>query len=157
MKVEHWRPQSRYSELALDYKNLLGSCKGNEGQPKHIQHCDTHKGDTEITINPADPHKHCELVIKYSLNGRIYSDNPTINRELNEVLNLNFQTLRNHRKSVWEAAQKGLTIKYRGKTCTKADIEKEIKRWNTKFDGQYREYCQVAIYYLQKRLRRADR
>ncbi len=42
-------------------QNLLAACDGNEGCPRKLQHCDTHKGDGEITINPADSQKNCEL------------------------------------------------------------------------------------------------
>lgn len=60
MKIEHWKSQDDYPELQLDYNNLLGACQGGEGSPKHLQHCDTRKGNTEITINPLDTIKNCE-------------------------------------------------------------------------------------------------
>src|SRR5436309_2407036 len=51
MKIAHWRPRfleavaadggKTYPNLPnqLDYWNLLGACKGNEGQPPAKQHC----------------------------------------------------------------------------------------------------------------------
>ncbi len=45
MKIEHRQSQKRHPELQLDYQNLLASCKGNEGKAKHLQHCDTSKGE----------------------------------------------------------------------------------------------------------------
>jgi hypothetical protein len=39
----------------LEYKNLLGACQGGEGQKPNKQHCDTKKGNIDLTFNPADP------------------------------------------------------------------------------------------------------
>ena len=44
MKIEHWNPQSIAPNLSLDYQNMLGVCKGGEGNSKKFQHCDTKKG-----------------------------------------------------------------------------------------------------------------
>jgi uncharacterized protein (TIGR02646 family) len=49
MKIEHWQPQTKYISRQLDYKNLLGACMGNQGARPQNQHCDTRKGDSEIT------------------------------------------------------------------------------------------------------------
>ena len=38
MKIEHWKCQSNYPELQLDYSNLLGSCCGKTDL---CEHCDT--------------------------------------------------------------------------------------------------------------------
>lgn len=100
MKIEHWRSQDEYPDLQLDYNNLLGACEGGQSFQKHLQHCDTKKGNTRLTINPLDNLKNCEDLIKYLSNGRIYSDDTTINNELNEVLSLNMQTLVNNRKVI---------------------------------------------------------
>jgi uncharacterized protein (TIGR02646 family) len=116
MKIEHWQPQSSYPNLQLAYQNLLGACQGNQGKPEHLQHCDTKKGDSEITINPTDAK--FEKPIKYGSNGNIYSDDETIDRELNEVLNLNTETLKKNRKAVVDAVIGGLAKKYPDKTWT---------------------------------------
>ena len=35
----------------LDYRNLLGACLGGDGQPPaHLQHCDTCKGDRDLSV-----------------------------------------------------------------------------------------------------------
>jgi len=57
-KVEHWAPQSRHLDLALDYKNLLAACPGNEGSPPQLQHCDTSKKDAFIKLDPRTPSVH---------------------------------------------------------------------------------------------------
>ncbi len=153
MKIEHWQPQSSYPTLQLAYQNLLGACQGNQGKPKNLQHCDTSKGESEITINPTDAK--CDKLIKYGAkgNGKISSGDVTIDRELNEVLNLNIETLTKNRQAVVDAVIKGLGTKYPDKTWTVEILTKEIAKYTQlNQDSQYREYCQVAIYYLNKKL-----
>lgn len=153
MKIEHWKPQHPYVELELVYKNMLGACYGNEGKPKHLQCCDTYKGNTEITINPLSTS--CESFIKFTYDGRVVSDNVDINRDLNQTLNLNIQSIVNNRKSVIDGVMETLERKYPKQQWTKAIIQKELNKWDSKNpEGKYNEYCQVAVYYLKKRLQK---
>lgn len=149
MKIEHWKPQSLYDHLQLDYKNLFGACLGNKGQPKHLEHCDTKKGDELITINPTDPV--CEAWVKYSSSGEISSDEMRINNDLNITLNLNVETLVKNRKRVLDEALKNFYQNHPQSTWTKAILEREIRKWSpTK--GPYKEYCQIVVFHLKKKL-----
>ncbi|MDF5726209.1 MAG: TIGR02646 family protein [Rhizonema sp. PD37] len=132
MKIEHWKSQDDYPELQLDYNNLLGACQGGEGSPKHLQHCDTRKGNTEITINPLDTIKNCEDVIRFLGNGQIYSEDSAIDTELNDILNLNTETLINHRKEVLDLAIRQLSSEYPKGNWTKAILNKKIQEWDDK-------------------------
>ncbi|MFK0733270.1 MAG: retron system putative HNH endonuclease [Gloeotrichia echinulata GP01] len=153
MKIEHWQSQDEYEELQLDYNNLLGACEGGQGSPSHLQHCDTKKGNTEITINPLDNHRNCEDLIKYLGNGEISSNDVTINNDLNQVLNLNMQTLVNNRKEVLELVLKQLKSQYPKGDWTEAILNKKIQQWSDKQnDGKYKPYCQIVIYHLKKKL-----
>lgn len=153
MKIEHWQPQSIYPSLQLDYQNLLGACQGNQGQPQRLQHCDTRKGESEITINPTDASRKCESLIKYRSNGQIYSDDETIERELNEILNLNLETLTKNRKAALDAVIQGLQKKYPSKSWTVAIFSKEIAKYmNTNEKSQYAPYGQYIIFWLNKKL-----
>ncbi|KYC39032.1 hypothetical protein WA1_34145 [Scytonema hofmannii PCC 7110] len=153
MKIEHWKSQDDYPELQLDYNNLLGACQGGQGSPKHLQHCDTRKGNTEITINPTDNNRNCEDLIRYRGNGQIYSDEVTINDELEKVLNLNMQTLANNRKEVLEIVIQQLTKERPQGNWTVAMLTQKINEWNNKQqDGKYKPYCQIVIYHLKKKL-----
>lgn len=153
MKIEHWRSQDEYPDLQLDYNNLLGACEGNQGSPKHLQHCDTKKGNTRLTINPLDNFKNCEDLIKYLSNGRIYSDDTTINNELNEVLSLNMQTLVNNRKVILDTLLEQLNNEKPTGDWTVAMLNRKIQEWSNKQkDEKYKPYCQIAIYYLKKKL-----
>jgi uncharacterized protein (TIGR02646 family) len=154
MKIEHWRSQDKYPEFQLDFDNLLGACEGGEGLPYHLQHCDTKKGNTEITINPLSKHRNCEDLIRYTGDGKIYSDDETINKDLNDVLNLNIETtFVINRRNVLQLAIKQLKSKYPKGNWTEAILNKEIQKWsNRKSNGKYEPYCQIVIYHLKKKL-----
>jgi uncharacterized protein (TIGR02646 family) len=152
MKIEHWRSQDEYPELQLNYQNLLGACEGNQGSPKHLQHCDTKKGNTEITINPID-NKNCEDLIKYHPSGEIYSDDETINNDLNKTLNMNMQTLVKNRRVILDEVIKLLMTERPKGDWTAAILNKKIQELSNKQkDEKYQPYCQIAIYYLKKKL-----
>ena len=103
MKIEHWRSQRRYPHEQLNYRNILGACLGGDGQPRHLQHCDTRKGERDLRWNPADPAHHIETRVRYELDGTIKSDHADFDGQLNEVLHLNLAVLRNSRKAVLNA------------------------------------------------------
>lgn len=149
--IEHWKPRSLYPELQSDYKNLLAACGGNEGNPQHLQHCDRRKGDREITLNPTNPK--CETLIKYSSNGEIYSDDETGSRELNDVLNLNNQTLVINRKNALDFVIRKLTAENQDGTWSETMLKKEINKWESLGkDGRYEPFCRIVIFRLEKKL-----
>jgi uncharacterized protein (TIGR02646 family) len=154
MKIEHWAAQKSHPERQLDYRNLLAACKGGEGQPYALQHCDTHKGDEDLTVNPADPQRPCERQIVYRADGEIDSDQPEVRRDLHEVLNLNTWRLRENRKMAVLGMQESIRRQYPG-GWPRALIEREIQRWRARDDaGAYRPYGQAVVFWLEKRLAR---
>ncbi len=153
MKIEHWRCRARYPDRELDYRNLLGACRGNEGQPARFQHCDTRKADSDLEWNPADP-AHCiESRIRYGARGEIRSSDPTFDGQLDEVLNLNLPVLKNNRKLVikevldwWD----NMRSRYEGRA-----LRQRMERQRAKYDAgvaQLTPYCQVAIWLLDQKL-----
>lgn len=85
--------------------------------------------------------------------GSIVADDPGLNAELNEVLNLNEARLRNRRKAVLDAFK--ATLEKRG-TLKRAILLKWRQDWNGESQaGELRELCQIVVYWLQKRLARA--
>jgi len=152
MKVEHWHCQSRYPGEQLQYQNLLACCKGNESEKPGKQHCDTRKGDVDILYNPANPEHHNRLQIRFEGDGTIRSDDTVFDDQINCILNLNYSRLQRNRKEVIASVHKGLNRN--SETRPNAEIRRLIEKWNTPDAcGHLREYCGVAIYYLQKRLR----
>jgi uncharacterized protein (TIGR02646 family) len=153
MKIEHWQPQTKYASRQLDYKNLLGACMGNQGARPQNQHCDTRKGDAEIIINPIEGDKNCENIIKYRPDGKIYSDDVSVNHDLNESLNLNLGFLKKNRSDVLFLVIRKLNEKFPNKTWAKITVQKEIDKLNTKDEnGFYDSYCQFIVSYLKSKL-----
>ncbi len=161
-KIAHIFPQNPVSDedkqkvekgnLDLDYHNMLAACDGGKGQSPHLQHCDTKQGNAILKINPADSMKNCENLIAYRSSGEIYSDNSDINHDLQEILNLNLETIKNNRKNAYNEIIKILDSKYPNKSFTKKILEKEIANYSQLKNGKYAPYCQYVIYFLQKRL-----
>ena len=156
MKIEHWAAQQRHPQMQLDHQNLLAACDGGEGAAKHLQHCDTHKGDDDIRIHPADATHNCERLTKYQADGVIYSDEARIDEDLDKVLNLNLQRLANNRKAVLDGALAGLIKRRPGGSWTKAFLQGERNRWTSRDQtGQFREYCQIVSYQLDRKIAKA--
>jgi uncharacterized protein (TIGR02646 family) len=155
MKIEHWRSQRHHGAEQLNYRNLLGACLGGEGQPSHLQHCDTKKGDTELQWNPADPGHHVETRIRYLSDGTITCDDALFDFQLENVLNLNLPFLKNNRESVldavldWWKREKG---HIRG-AVPRATFERERARRLERV-GDLEPYCQIAVWWLDQRLAR---
>lgn len=152
MKIEHWHSQERYSNEQLNYANLLAACLGNQGQRRTSQHCDTRKGEQDLSRNPANPTHNVESLIRFQGDGTIISDNPLFNSELNEVLNLNEGRLRNNRKAVLDAFHRTLS---KWGILQRHTLENLLSDWNGSSDtGVLHEYCQIVVYWLRKRLAR---
>lgn len=153
MKIEHWRCQSRHPEEQLNYRNLLGACLGGHGQPRHLQHCDTRKGDRDLRWNPAEPAHHIETRLRYEVDGSIRSDEAEFDRELNEVLNLNLPRLKNNRKGVLDAVLDWWRQEKREGPVPRTRFERERNR-RVEGNGELEPFCQVAAWWLEQRLAR---
>jgi uncharacterized protein (TIGR02646 family) len=156
-EIEHYKSQELYPDFQLDYNNLLGVCNGNAGNPQHLLHCDkSKKGNSILTIDPLS--NRCEDLCLYSSDGRIFSKDIEIDHDLNKKLNLNAFHLKNNRKNIIDDAQKRMTRFYAKKgnqDWSKADVEREIKYWEQEdSNGHFKEYCQIAIFYLKNKLKR---
>lgn len=153
MKIEHWHCQDNYPAEQLDYANLLGACLGNSGQPLKHQHCDTLKGNKNLSRNPAFPEHPVERFIHFEGDGTITSDAPAFNTELNAVLNLNASFLKNNRKAKLEAFKATLVKR---DELPRPTLERWLRGWNGETHaGQLEPFCQVIVYWLRKRLGRA--
>ncbi len=158
MKVEHYQCQYNFPLLQLTYTNLFGACTGNEGKPKKLQTCDTRKGIEPITINLLANAPICETLFKYNAEGEISSvnDDETINLQLNDILNLNMQTLKDGRRQVYLEVQKRVEAESKqiGTGQLKLKYFKaEKQKWLNRSDNKYKPFCMVAIYYLTKKIR----
>lgn len=162
MKIEHYQCQDNFQHLQLTYYNLLGACIGNEGKPKKLQTCDTKKGNLSLTINPTLNNPNCETLFKYNSDGEICSitNDTEINRQINEILNLNMQTLKDNRKKIYLEVQKRIETESKQHATKQLKVryfEQERNKWLNKMDGKYKEFCMVAVYYLTKKIKQNQR
>jgi uncharacterized protein (TIGR02646 family) len=155
MKLEHWHSQENYPTERLVYRNLLGACLGGIGTPGRDQHCDTSKGEQDLSRNPADPTHDVEVLLRYRADGKISSTNTQFDEELNTVLKLNQPFLMNSRKAVLDSLKRALRI--RGGTLTKAKWQNILNDWNgSNYQGDLRPYCSVIVYWARKHLARVS-
>ncbi len=140
MKVEHFKPRSRYPRLKFSYKNLLACCLGKTQEESH---CDTSKGNAEISLSPLSPS--CVDTLSYeSGTGKIKSSNPYYDRELDRILHLNTPIIKQNRLKVLQGAIQALRIR--------KQLEKE---WNpVDKEGKRKPYCGIVIYFLEKKLKK---
>jgi len=151
MKIEHWRSQRRYPDEQLIYANLLGACKGGEKPNPNDErdvdrHCDTFKGDRDLSMNPAV--HDVESTISYLKDGRIRSSNGVFNDELTLVLNLNTFAMVNQRKAVINSL---LRLFPKRQNMARQEWEEVARDWNG--DGhvnELREYCSVVVFWIRK-------
>ena len=153
MKIEHWHCQDDYPGEQLNYRNLLGACLGNQGQSRIFQHCDTRKGNENLSRNPANQEHHIEQFIHFEGDGSISSHDRMFDTELNAVLGLNVAFLRNNRKAALDAFK--ATLIKRG-NLSRSTLEKWLREWNGEsHNNELPPFCQVVVYWLRKRLARA--
>ncbi len=160
VEVEHLKPREKYPHLSLDYTNMLAVCNGlSELYPDkiHIQHCDKTKGvagkmngQVELQkLNPLNKSNSEDLLI-YDLNGKIKSktNNEVVENDLNMVLNLNNDVLIKHRRVILDKVTSDLIQEKPMQQWTQSLFDKHLSLWQNKIKGKYRQYCMVAIWFL---------
>ncbi len=163
-KIEHWIARSDRPECALDWSNLLGVCAGStpinvldrSGDEKQKpEHCDTARGSqTLYCLHPADPAPLRRLAIQslqFSGLGDVSSGDPQAKSDIH-TLNLNHPQLRRNRAAVIDLIMVHLPNK---QSWTRALLQRERAKWVTcdQF-GSLREYCEVAIRWLDRQIQR---
>ncbi|MCF0221490.1 MAG: TIGR02646 family protein [Fibrobacter sp.] len=156
--IEHIDPQSTSDNAkALDYRNMLAVCSGNRNPTSQSQYhlgisrltCDAHRQNAFLTVNPLLPQT--LVSIKYKHNGIIYSEDERVNKDLNDVLNLNCEIIQLPRARM-EAKKKLIEIvSKRGKADIGSYARKTIARWNS--ESQKPPYVGILIDWLAKHLR----
>ncbi len=157
MVLEHFKPQNLYDgtidgkpNLTLDYDNILASCTGGEKGYKKQYHCDEAKRNRVITLCPTN--RTMMEKIKFDGLGNIFTDDNELNADI-KVLNLNNQDLVRERKVVLDVVKKKISKASSGKTLSKSFLTTELKGWESRHNNAYRPLCQVAIYYLGKKIK----
>lgn len=159
--IEHYRSQHLFPDLQLDYKNMLGVCNGNADSPQHRLICDKSKSKFDksysLTVNPLLI-EHINQ-IKYTREGEIYSENANINYDINTVLNLNEQRLKDERGDVYSQTKKRIRsfkIKFKGvKAPLRNRLSLEKERLLEKAIS-YSPLIGVQLYVINKELDRLN-
>jgi uncharacterized protein (TIGR02646 family) len=149
LEIEHIQSQKNYPEKDLEYTNLIASCVRDASQDK-ILHCNAAKGSTEIVLNPTD-----ENLMKstyFTADGYVHTKQTELQQELDIVLNLNNYRLTQERKNLYQLVFDEIHRLFPNKTVSKAFLEKRIKDFSEKKNEKYEQHCQVAIYFLAKKL-----
>jgi len=147
-KIEHFKPRSLFRVEQLDYTNLFVACLGGQGSSPCEQSCDTKKGN--CSLNYINLLSDIEKSMEYKKDGFIFSNNQDIDRELNEILNLNHSLLQNNRQEALNQLLSDLKKRGWDIPTLKATLEK-YKHKNLK--GKYRPYCEMIVYFLRKKLK----
>jgi uncharacterized protein (TIGR02646 family) len=176
IEIEHYLSRKLHPELSLRWENMIGVCNGDtvlEG------HCDKAKGKKDDKgvfvqgkahgkvklniVNPLEINK-SEKIITYSLFGEILpnvEDNELQNRIIEDIdciLNLNNEKLREYRAEAIASAKRNLMKKYPTGNWTIKQVDEEIKIWKGKNkDGKYKPFCHAAIWWLEKKRSRLVR
>ena len=151
--IEHWEAQSKTGEdKRLDYSNMLAVCAGNRGcGDKKNMTCDAKRGNAVLTVDPRKPETVSQ--ISYRSNGIIFSDNPDIDRDLNETLGLNNMavSLPQSRKSALDALLKNIRD-----THSKGDIRPYCEKLLNALMQQERKtpYVGIQIYWLRNHIKK---
>ncbi len=170
MTIEHYQPVKGHKDTVLNYKNMLGCCKGGSGEmsdKSRVLCCDASKGDQEITIDP----RNREMMdrIRYNKNGRIYVDpvDVILQNDIDNVLCLNGKLDKNGKRisdtsthivegridayRKYEATMKLIDRKCdRNEEKIKRMVSKRIKDIEEK--TEYPEYAGVELFLLKRRL-----
>jgi uncharacterized protein (TIGR02646 family) len=162
MRIEHWDAQSEFLQRTVDYDNLLGACTGGENiLPPEEEHCDKARGSKTLHVHPARYPPSCEQLIQYGQAGDVKSADVAVNDDLDKVLNLNTDTLKKARaRALSQLMSELLREKAREKKKKQDDgfwspelLAQVLERWRSRDKaGAHREFCQVGIYYLEKKL-----
>ena len=157
MKIEHWYPEDRLSDVqTLDYRNMLGCCEGHiSGTDGDDDTCDTHKGNTVITVNPLDSTT-LQSIQYRSASGEIYSTRDDIEKDLDKTLNLNSgcHMLKMNRKHLLNQVITELRRLQKSGTWSRAVLEKVKAAYENKdAEGKKKEYAGIVIWYIDKKLK----
>lgn len=153
--IEHWKAQNpedgTESGQDLDYKNMFAVCAGNRGcgNEKDLT-CDAKRGNKTLVVDPRSTNSISQ--IKYKSNGYIYSENTDINRDLNEILNLNCEaiSLPETRKQVLNMLIKDIA---RNKGASSIDTYCNRKLNALKSDSTKKAYVGILIWWLEKHVK----
>lgn len=153
VKLEHLNPQDGSKDNDLSHTNVVAVCNGNEGYPREYQYADTRKLERLLDRRLHPTNIDIEKIIRYRPNGEIFTGIDELDIQLDDdkkqglsVLNLNLKTLRDARKSAYDAVK----IRLNKKNWTLSAINAEIKHFESFHDNKRLPFCGFVLYMLKK-------
>lgn len=144
--IEHYKCRDHYPDKIYDYKNLLAV--DNKVNPKFQDCCENSKGNKDISLDPLS--LDCIKTIKYSQSGEIFSSVEEYNNDINSVLNLNSNSLKNLRANTYQAM-----ISTFCNINNLEELEQNLEKLKRKdSDGKLLPMCGLYIWYLDSILRK---
>jgi uncharacterized protein (TIGR02646 family) len=146
-RIEHIKSRTNFPHLKFDYNNMIICCPGAINTDIH---CDKKKGDSNISFNIFDEN-FIDTIFYKTKNGIMESSNLQWNEDINEVLNLNNELLKQNRKAVIEGI-----VEVLGKNVwSEAQLSSQLIKWKS-FDKEHKlkEYCGIVIWYLTQKTRK---
>ena len=135
---------------------MLAVCFGNKKQAGVFENltCDQHRRNTPLTVNPLD--RTSIDKIKYKTDGTIYSDDPDIEKDLDDILNLNCPAsyLKENRKAALDEIKKVLYKRFPRKKVPKQQLERMLTHFQELHDGKYVAFAGIVIWYLKRQIAR---
>ena len=138
--IEHFVPRSVDSSKEMDYFNLIASCNGYNEEKENCGHKKSNWYDEYLTVSPLDDL--CEDIFKYTVDGRILSDDMR-GKETIKKLELDNDLLKRARKSA---------IYMSGLFDDDFDDEirnELIEEYNTPINGELSPFCKAITYCLE--------
>lgn len=148
MKIEHWAPQSKVPERALDYSNLLGACLGGQGGPPSMQHCDTAKGARAVHHDPTKAD--CSKLFRYLSTGEIRETDGNARAKADiETLALNHPRLREGRKARIDETLRQVQSLGTAVSVTRLEaIAASLAQPDA--TGNLPPFCEAAVFWLRR-------
>lgn len=159
MKTEHFIPKNGKDAdptKEVEYSNLLACCQGGKGTK--AEYCDTKKGDSLFGYiqNPAElSQRDREIIYKVLPKSEeviVLSPNEDKQKEIDEIISLNVDFLKNRRFTRWKnVVQKRLGDE---KTWTKAKVQ-ALRDEYAQLDelGRHKEFKDFILWYLDEKLK----
>ena len=153
LSVEHFLSKYDYKSEALNYSNLFGSCSfGKHAKGREVGSCDNYKGGENFKsiLNPSldkvDFYEHMKLTF-VSVNKYLYikSGDTGVDKELDEILNLNIEDLCSSRYTVFN------TVRNQMKGKTQTELEGAYRRFITMWKEEHAaaQFFNVIVYLFE--------
>lgn len=148
--IEHFRPQSEYPHLELDYQNLHASCirASDPDKPLHCGHTKESWFDENAYVSPLEPD--CESKFRYLLHGKVEPGEPSDIAAENMIskLALNARYLVNRRNEVIL----GIFDKEFIEAATEVELRQIISSFETPENGRLTPFSHIVSRFAQQLL-----